>query len=271
MNTTYQTLITISLGHEYFHDGRFTRFNISPLAETAGYLNRRGLLYKITGNNFRLILENQIDPEARLNHLYEEKFKLRFALTITDPYFYNYTSGLSAHISSSLYYFSNATASRKRMHQENFAGEADAKPVTDFAGEYFVKPFAIIELQLKEKMQPEVNIRFQARSTVWKYIVTSEYLHEFDKLAIISPEGITFTGPESTQLPNSTPVLVFSSSDPIKLSERPSNNFSLVDNYVPGGNRHRVLKRVLPAPDVALISAGLPTASEQTDYSEIFI
>jgi len=275
MVSSYQTLFTIAFRHDYFLNNRFRGFTFTPLQETFEYMSRRGLLLKVMGAEIKVLAETGADAELKLKQLYAENYNLKFAVNITDGNFFNYTDGLDGDAANTVYYFSNVNReggarNNSKLNQDETTGTHDARPVTEFSGLFFAKPFAIVDIRLLAENPAEFQISFRAKSTYWKYIIISSQFHDYENLSIVGGQDISFDGPEEMDLQNRQRAMVFQSKELIKLSEKPSKTFSLVENYVPGTNRHRVLKRILPAPDIGAISAATLT-NMQTNYSEIFI
>ncbi|MCJ8208320.1 hypothetical protein MUY27_01280 [Mucilaginibacter sp. RS28] len=273
MISQYQTLLTVSLEHDYFANNQFSRFTLAPFAETADYMHKKGILLRVRGAAITLLADTGEEGD-KLKFLLAEGYPLNFAINITDPDFLNYTDAISDALASSVYYFSSyqqedLLPTDSALHQAAAVTGADTKPVENFAELFFKKPFGVLSLKLSSVVPSAYRINFKAKATYWKYIIVSEYLLDMDHLAVVDSQQQAFEGPEQAVLPNNQKALVFSSGQPIKLSERPAAVFSLVESYAGNATRYRVVKRSLPGPDVSRISAALTDTT--TNSSEIFI
>lgn len=276
MTTNYQTLLTLNLRHDYFTSQKFGEFSLTPDATTAQYLQRRGMLLKRNADEVLLLMENGVDPEQKIEQVYNEQQTLRFSLIITDPYFFNYTDNLPEQINENIFYFSNSTkngsykAYDSNLHLGECVTAKDALPLKQFANQFLIKPFAFIDIQLNKGMFTRLFINFQSKATYWKYLITSNHLMELEQSAIISDGNETFSGPETIRLPNQRQAISFQSDKPIKLSQSTNAKLSLVENYISGSGGYRVVMRRLPVPDVRFLSFSSSTTS-QLNLSEIFI
>ena len=147
-------------------------------------------------------------------------------------------------------------------------------------------PLALIEIELSDEIKKEIiakiqaeevppvykyKIRFEARSTYWKYFIASKYLNGLDQVEIQSPDtDISFTGPEEVTLVNGDKAFSFLSEKVLPLQEFPQHVFQLKKGNGPGESGGRMLLDRLPVPSVQSI---IPESRSNGSkiFSEIFV
>jgi len=167
-----------------------------------------------------------------------------------------------------------------------FTMKAKAAKVKDFSfyatNDTKKKCFGFIELFLNNQVkkdfqlfnskgiiQQDFEIRFDSRSTYWKYFVVNKQKNvNYKHHEIIPKEGnVEFTEPENVQLQNGMEVIQMISKTPIEFKEKQENKFrlSLCKNANGSGNKFSIN---LPAANITLIK---PDRKTKKVYSEIFI
>jgi hypothetical protein len=278
MNYAFENLVSVNFYHSYFSGETFSGFAVEPSSETARTLLNHGMLFKPFNGGFRILYDKAFAGSTRTREqVLNEDVTCSFTLKLNDSAFYNYTAPFGGDISRSMFHFHNLTkpgGKRKELlHNDEQVSSADLFPLSHFGKEYFVKPFAKLDLQLNETLEAAYSIRFKAKETYWRYILVSEHLNELNNPAILdSASAEAFDGPEKLPL-SGKETLAFRSKAPISFSQDNRKVFQLVDNYDAGTGRYKVVMRALPVADpnhVTLIDTGAAT-KEHINYSEIFI
>lgn len=140
---------------------------------------------------------------------------------------------------------------RDNLQQDKFVSEKDIDNRKAFRNKYFSKPFAQVSLLLHSGLKENYTIQFAAKGTYWCYILLSAHVKELKNPAILNKSTKdVFAGPKLVTLPGNRKENAFVSNEPILLTSTPNRSFSLVENYEPGKDRHKVIISVLPNPDI---------------------
>ncbi|MHB8208142.1 hypothetical protein [Mucilaginibacter sp.] len=270
MLSIFDILVKVNCSHSYFYDGVFNGFSIKVTDSTNKALKNHDLIMKPFNGGFYILYDQSFGGTTRTReNVLKEKLTLDFTLILTDSLFYNYTADAPAQIDQSIYFFNNSLNLAGSLHADDFVSENDVQPITYFTEQFFVKPFAKIILALNSELQNEYTIKFNARSTYWRYILMSNYLQELNSPAIIDTDSAnTFGVPSKVNLPGNIQVNAFTSGNALQLSQRPTKAFQLAENYETSSSKYRVVIRSLPYPDISVISR-LPNSA--SNFSDIFI
>lgn len=278
MQLKYKLLTNILFRHKYFSHQRLECLKVQPSQKAMVYLQNNGLIFKPYNDGFTLFYEtSEKEEQDTLNNINLLDIQLRFYLTLTDPFFFNYTEIGKIDIASSFFYFTNITLTNLKastpdvLHQQEFASENDIISDQDHNEEYFRNPFAVIDINISNKLLTEYKITFKEKQTYWRYILMSEHLRELHNPAILN-EHIKFSGPQKAILPNKSEAIYFESDQPISLFQTQPNQFKLVENYENEISLYRSVIKHLPTPNINLISSiGIASNNMLSNISEIFI
>jgi hypothetical protein len=270
MLSAFNILVKVNCSHSYFYDGVFNGFAIKVTDGANKIFNNHDLIMKPFNGGFYILYDQNFAGTTRTREdVLKEKLTLDFTLVLTDPLFYNYTADAPAQIDQSIYLFNNSLNPSGSLHSGDFVSEDDVQPLSFFNEQFFVKPFAKLILALNSSLQNEYTIKFNARSTYWRYILMSNYLQELNSPAIIDTDSTNaFGAPLKVDLPGNQQVNAFTSDKALQLSQRPVKAFQLAENYEPSSTKYRVVIRSLPYPDISAISR-LPNST--SNFSDIFI
>jgi len=167
---------------------------------------------------------------------------------------------------------------------EQDEGIIQVEPKTDkafkvyYTNELFWKmPFGILEIfaddlyrHFATNGKVDYFIRFNKRSTVWKYILVDPVYRKFPNLTIINKKREqVFSGPQKQTVYENTEALVFESKEKLPISEFQNDSFQLIDAEDPTLKQGKIVVKNLPSASPDLIY----TNTEQTDiqYSHIYI
>ena len=134
-----------------------------------------------------------------------------------------------------------------------------------------VPPFGLVEINLPEDGGPaQFEIRFEARSTWWRYLIASRGGElDLDSLSIEGKGHVRFERAGIATLPDGQAAAVFEASAPLLLQQRSPERLAL--RGISGGARSpRVLVDPLPTPSADAIR---PKAAgdAQRVWSEIYV
>ena len=73
------------------------------------------------------------------------------------------------------------------LHLNNYVTEENLFPTEEISPELFVKPFAIIELQLNKVKTDQYYINFQEKSSYWRYLLVSDHFKTLTNPAVLNP------------------------------------------------------------------------------------
>jgi len=272
MLSVFSTLTKVNFNHSYFADGVLNALAVNVSDAASRQMNNNGLFLKPFKGGFYLLYDENFGGTTRTREsVLSEKLTLQLTLTLKDSLFFNYTADVPEQLSKSIYYFSNQTVSQTGLlHAGDFVSAKDIVAVTDVDQQFFVKPFAILELALTPDLQSDCFIRFQSRSTYWRYILMSGHLQQLNSAAIIDGDGGSAFGESlNVTLPGNKQVKAFVSGSQMQLSQQPVKTFQLAENYQEGSLKYKVVIRALPQPDISAIS-NIPNHNS-INISDIFI
>ncbi|WP_448699252.1 hypothetical protein ACFGVR_19985 [Mucilaginibacter sp. AW1-3] len=272
MLSVFNTLTKVNFNHSYFADGVFNALAVNVSDDTFRQMNNYGLFVKPFKGGFHILYDENFGGLARTREgVLAENLILQFTLILKDNLFFNYTADVPEQPAKSVYYFSNKQKPEGGLlHAGDFVSIADVLAVADLKQQFFVKPFAIIELQITPDLQTECAIKFQSRSTFWRYILMSNHLQQLNSPAIIdSDSSSAFGEPLTVSLPGNKEAKAFVSGNQMQLSQYPAKTFQLAENYQEGSSKYKVVIRALPQPDISTISK--ISNHNTTNFSDIFI
>lgn len=105
-NIYFNTLLKISLSHEYHADGLCNELEIKPTRSTLSLLNKYGILFKKTGSGATLLYESP-DGSTTMKVPVEEELKFTFLFTVNNPAFYTFSDIEFGSEPLSTFYFNN--------------------------------------------------------------------------------------------------------------------------------------------------------------------
>lgn len=279
MRYAFDILTEVHFKHSYFADAVFNGLGINVSNNTLNSINNLGLMFKPFNGGFYILFDKNFANKPRTREqVLNETLTLEFTLTLKDRDFYTYTANLPEQINDAIYYFRNSLTATPdatgtgRLHSEEFVSNEDVYKLWYFKERFFNKPFAKLDVTLHPGLETTCYINFKARATYWRYILMSDYLQNLNNPAIIASDNTNVFGSLlEIDLPNNTTVCCFISEDKLDLSQQPGKIFQLVENYVNGSSKYKIIKRALPLPDVRHISRIPLKDINPVNYSDILI
>lgn len=278
MASLFNILVGVTITHNYFPDEIPAGFSMIPDDATRHLLLRLGLVFRPAGNRISIHYDAQFagTPRTREQVLMNEE-TLVFNLSNSDSSFLNYTGNIEVdNISKLLFNFSNLNQDggvlRDGLTTTEFVSSADMVPVSQMDQAFFSKPFGQLRIRLHKDLATSLQIKFQSKSTYWRYILTSDHLKTLVNPAIVHKETRqAFIGPENFLLPDQREALIFRSATPVQMTALPNKSFQLLENYEPASGRGRVIIGMMPNPSNSAISLLPDAGTERLNYSEIFL
>lgn len=277
MDNFFNPLVTIVYRHSYYQDGKLKTFRVFPAEDTAAWLLQNDLLLRQYDDRFTVFYNGLLHGRERdREEVCATGMVLHFYIVNSDAYFAQYTEGVQGLAPGvSLPVFANQYADGY-LHAGNTVNEATLTFDKDILKQIALanrRPFACIQLTLQPALPDLYTIQFAARETYWRYVLAAGHLQQLQNPAIIGKQGKeVFKGPESITLPDQARAIYFVSNYKIPFSEIPAREWQLVEQYDAATGRYKVVKKVLPAPDISHISV-----IEEVDksvlrsYSEIIL
>jgi hypothetical protein len=262
----------LNVEHTYFRSRKNINLGFRPVGLTVLLISKYIVYFLERGNGFELYAD--LD---RLKMLYEylqeeETDHLEFIMDIKDRDFLNYTE---LDISPGSFMLLRnpdkdiAAGEVLALHQDDFVSENDLAALSSEAalnipGELFLKPdsLALIQVPLRKKgddielvdgngklISSAGIIKFQARSTFWKYIFISKEDPQFDSMQVVDSTGqITFSKMVVEDGPEGSLTYVAESDATIPLREISDHQFQLKGTQ--NGTEHTIIQRLAaPNPD----------------------
>jgi len=278
MDNRFSPLVTVVYKHSYYNDGKLKTFRVFPGEDTAAWLMRNDILFRQYEDRFTIYYNSLFHGRERNREelCAGDGTVLQFYVQNSDAYFTRYTEGVQSFTpGTALPVFSNTYSTGFLHSGETVSGEGmeyDSTPLQQLTLAN-KKPFACLRLHLREDMQELYTLQFTARATFWRYVLAAGYLQQLQNPAVIARQGSgAFTGPDWVTLPGREKVVCFVSADKIPLSEIPKREWQLVEQYDASSGRYKVVKKMLPAPDISHISVLDATdIHAMYNYSEIIL
>lgn len=299
MNFKYEELLSVAFRHQYFGENKaYNGIAVQPSAATRAVLLNNGLVFKATHAGFIIGYDSFFAGQNRSREdVLKDNALLIFRLDLVDQQLYNYTGNLPGNISGLIFHFWNYNIRENtyrntlqqhdlissddmddlaliaKLKQEAAKNKADAGKIT-LLDNYFSKPFGQISIRLHSGLANTYELPFASLSTHWRYILRSSHFKELKDPAIIDKQNQpVFTGPANLVLPDRQPAIAFESVSPLPLTRLPQRKFKLVENFEKGNEHFKEVIRVLPDPDINLVSNitnGIPDSTEKK-YSNIIL
>lgn len=271
----YEILTQVEFRHRYFLNHKLECFSIKPDLKTARFLRRSGLVLREFNNGFKLFFKSLNNQETIKRNDILDDFVLRFHIELNDPCFFNYTDCGARKWDTGFYHFNNFTGKKERfsiknLHNEEFVSVEDTVDESTFKKKFLIKPFGIIDLQLRYDLQTDYVLHFREIECYWRYIIVGNHFKNLSELAIIG-KNVAFEGPENITLPDNREGISFVSLLPIRLKQRPDQYFKLVDHHKEEESTFNVLINALPVPDTRHMPSIINNKNDKKYYSEIFI
>lgn len=255
----------LQVEHSFFSDNRCRALTFRCLPEAGMLARNAGLLIRNAPGGFQVFYdESRYDALLSMAANPAEPFHLEFLAFSTDPRFWHYTRPSPLKEGSVLYFNTQnaaaGTGGRLRLHQEEFAGEADFAPLASpppggllgrregGGNSPLVVNIDISEDEVRALKGPTAAtpknyyIGFQSGQTLWKYYLLGDlaregyYINDREEQVEFVPEG-------QVSLAGERVALAFRSKTLLPLGERSNYHFQLRDRNSGGG---RVLIRRLP-------------------------
>ncbi len=279
MEQRFHILSNVVFRHTYFPDNTYTGFRIQPDANTLHHFKRLSLLFRPRIDGFSIIYETNAGLQRTREDILAEGLTFGFTITNHDPDLLSYTEGLPENMMDAVVYIRNNIQSGNLLHTQPFISVGDIlqnRPPSEnnlHDREFFVKPFAWLELSLHAGLAETFYANFKGKETVWRYIINSDHLQDLSQPAVIHKDTKEiFKGPVMIRLPDGKERMSFESNGRIPLCSKPEKVYQLVENYNPASGKYKIVVSVLPNPNVKSISF-IPqnNADKQNSFSEIFI
>lgn len=251
----YEKAFSIFFKHDFFPDGNLRSLTVKPTAETKLTLRNNGGILVPFQYGIHVLYDSLYYGNERLRRDFlGSAEQLKFLVMNMDNNFYNYTTEFNTDISCNYFFFTNT--GNANLHTGAYVGKADFRKADTRTGDFFTKPFGVIDLQLHDALEESLQISFSTVSTYWCYVVTTDYLQELINPAILDKETKElFSGPEPSRITENQTAFLFFSKRPIPHYQRVPHTFQLVEDYQPETQRHKVILPVLPGPNPQYISA----------------
>lgn len=284
----YLPLFSVEVEHAFFADAACRDLTLTPTPATAAMLRNTGCLVRPLRHGVAVAYDSAGADAVRMQAADpQEPFCATFVASIGDAWFGNYTEALAAagDAPPTVLLLDSARAVSEapglwRLHAAPFAGAADRVPLDDPAlrepltrWQRRMPPPFMVQVRLQpgnlDDLPPQGRryvMRFQARSTLWKYYLVGEWAQ--DEVAVVDLGRETaFEPARPDRLADGRAALAVWSQDRIALQERPAQRFQLRGR---SGGTERVLIKRLPVAAARQLSVetihGVPTP-----VSEIFV
>ncbi|MBV8659979.1 MAG: hypothetical protein JO142_19335 [Burkholderiales bacterium] len=218
----FRQLFQVNFEHTYFENGRARDWYVTPDAGTQQFMRRFGLVLRCDGREMGVYGE-----EAKLPGVWSERESdagraMRFDVRSRDAYCAYYTD--CAKPAPEVEY-GVPVAGKVLEPRVRTAGHPDASVVATVS--IGVGPIGPADLDGWLATLGQVyELRFDARATVWKYLLVGAWTDEALYL-IDARGGIQFSDAEEEVLPDGRRVTTFRSRSAIRLQEQPVQRIQL--------------------------------------------
>jgi hypothetical protein len=134
----YKELVAVEFAHDYYVNSKSNDFLVWPAPLCSQILKGTGLLFKATGNGFKLYADvRKLANSFVLKKQLANNLKFTFLVKLTNPFFLNFTELPVVAQPKGVYYFNNLTKNISLQNQLYIVKKDD---VVDGADEKYVSP-----------------------------------------------------------------------------------------------------------------------------------
>ncbi|NDI99680.1 hypothetical protein GWA97_11385 [Flavobacterium sp. LaA7.5] len=249
INSNFQSIFTIQVWHSYFSDGACKILQFIPATATRQLVKRYGFLNRKIDNGFEWYANTTASLPSYLNSIAKAtgQNSFEFDIVTDSQLFYTYTD-IAPNWKGQFLYSSKQTvtiAEKDTIQLTPTLQEGN----TTILGKVTLYFDDIIALINNSKPAP-YSIRYKARATQWQYYIINRNTKPENNLEIKGKTTITFNNPQDVTIKNGEKALLFTSSSPIALHEKPLYKFDLVSKSNIGTKPSvKVVYKGLPNPD----------------------
>ncbi|MBQ0788016.1 MAG: hypothetical protein KBT69_10980 [Oceanihabitans sp.] len=246
--TSYKKIFSIKITHDYFDSSFAESVNLTVGKETQRLVSLYNIKLRIVGYSCSLFINSETSTEDFLNYLESVTSTnyFDFNIHIVDSSFYNYTN-ISFNSNPSYLYESNASGNSLDTNTTLLNPKVDTVSLNN--------EFAIIKIYFQDIMEApsegqDFLIAFRSRATLWQYYIINRTAINLSSPSIQGNSDVSFSGPKQVTLQNGQQAIVFTSNQPLKLSQTPKYTFDLMDVRVE--NNQVISKKIfsgLPHPN----------------------
>lgn len=248
LKSSFYKVFSLTVLHNYYTGDICKDITYAVSEESGGIINKYGFKVIITAVGFELYVDSKESLSNLLNYITtvtgETSFK--FNATTLNPLFYQFTElpiNQIGIIHFNTKHIGKVSEKNKLILIPDFRNTISAS----FLFQFTVRFEDIIKLN-EEGKEADYEIKFEARTTQWKYYVVNNTGQYLGKLSIQDTSGIQFSGPEYVLLPNEQEAQLFSLiGDLLPFSEKPIYTFDLISNSMKNGvERTKIIFKGLP-------------------------
>jgi hypothetical protein len=250
-----QVMLSAEVQHSYYKDNICTCLQFTPVNQTAGLLNRFGIITRSNLNGFELFVSpGAAGLPALMRYMVKAANQpvLEYQITSTDPYFLLFTELPFGQPGQLVY---DTGSANNRFEKECLQlGEQIIKQPGAGLGTLIVSLDDLLRYGDSSGFT-RMRIDFMARSTQWQYYVINRSSVQLDNPAVTAKNRDGFEGPTNVTIATGQQALLFSSGTRLlPLCEEPGYSYDLV-NTAGKSIAAKVIYKGLPTPDPARIGA----------------
>lgn len=247
----FQELLTVSISHGYYADGRCPDFRLQLSPESQVLAGQHGFIVKTSASQISLALDTRRDFQ---HACYRDPIPLEIVMTNQNPQFLHFTE--MPYLANQEIVF-EPNPGREWLHPEDQVTDAICRDSDETGIRGTIRIvlnadndlFSLGQEQIQERLPFRYAIRFGERSAYWKYFVygLARYPIQPRQLVLRGLEGERDFGPATpTQLPDGRAGYVFVSRTKLPLRQRPDRLLGLYLRK--GEGREDQLIKNLPCP-----------------------
>jgi len=260
MNTQFYIVFSLRISHGYFEKRICNCISFAPNADTQKLIRRFGFRLRQKTNGFEFYSTNK-DFARYLKYIQNVTGQSEFAfeMTCANEHFSAFTESPS----SGKWQFSSAKM-ENGMQLTPTIGQSAA-----ISGTLQIRFSDLIGCAADHN--PEFEISFKAKATQWQYYIINKNDVPLQNPMVTGKSGIKFTEGIAVTIPTGEKALLFSSSEPIVLSESPQLIFDLVGQSKTNPDKPgKPVIRGLPNPNPAR-TATVETDGKKTEASPMYV
>ncbi len=249
INSNFQSIFTVQVWHSYFSDGACKGLQFIPSHLTKELVNRYGFLYRKVVNGFEWYANSTTPLPDYLNSITKATGQnfFEFDIITNSQLFYTYTD-INQNWKGQFLYSSKLTVPKEEKNTLQLTPTLKEGSTT-ILGKVILF-FDDLTASIQNSKPVPYSIQFDARATQWQYYIISRNAKAENNLEIKGKTDMTFSNPQEVTIASGEKALLFTSTSPIILQEKPSYKFDLVSTGSTNTKlSNKVIYKGLPNPD----------------------
>lgn len=249
--TTYTPLFKVQVSNTYYNTAQHNDLYFLPSSETQELIDKFSMRYTNTNDGFALYVATTQSVNAFLSYIQKVTNSTFFVFTGTaiNSNFYQFTD---LPVNQTGFVCFDTSESENEVTTNGITLKGAFKPIATTRVAFELKvQFDTLSNYQKTNTVPNLKIKFNARTTQWRYFIVDNYGHNFEQLSITGTSDFQFDMPKLVTLPNGQDAtLIASGKTKIPLRAVPEYQLNLINTtFKEGKTRKAIIYKGLPNPN----------------------